>query len=82
MAYDIAAIQLLYGAKLNVKNKFGWTPLAIAVGYRFGNFKPSPETEAAIREVMLAAHVTSPETITVCVRSATNSTMTCGSASM
>jgi uncharacterized protein len=48
----------------NRPNKFGWTPLAIAVGYRFGNFKPSPETEAAIREVMIAAHVTPPETIT------------------
>ncbi len=33
----------------NRPNKFGWTPLAIAVGYRFGNFKPSPETEAAVR---------------------------------
>ena len=38
------------GAKIDIWNrddKFGWTPLAIAVGYRFGNFKPSPETEAA-----------------------------------
>jgi ankyrin repeat protein len=54
------------GAKIAVWNqndKFGWTPLAIAVGYRFGNFKPSPETEAAIREVMIAAGVTPPKTI-------------------
>jgi ankyrin repeat protein len=54
------------GAKIDVWNrndKFGWTPLAIAVGYRFGNFKPSPETEAAIREVMIAAGVTPPKTI-------------------
>ena len=54
------------GAKIDVWNrndKFGWTPLAIAVGYRFGNFKPSPETEAAIREVMIAAGVTPPATI-------------------
>jgi len=48
----------------NRPNKFGWTPLAIAVGYRFGNFKPSPETEASVREVMIAAGVTPPKTVT------------------
>ena len=51
------------GARINVWNredKFGWTPLAIAAGYRFGNFKPSPDTEAAVREVMIAAGVTPP----------------------
>ena len=51
------------GAKIDVWNRedrFGWTPLAIAVGYRFGNFKPSAETEAAIRQVMIAAGVTPP----------------------
>jgi ankyrin repeat protein len=47
----------------NRNDKFGWTPLAIAVGYRFGNFKPSPETEAAVREVMTAAGVTPPKTV-------------------
>jgi len=47
----------------NRNDKFGWTPLAIAVGYRFGNFKPAPETEAAIREVMIAAGVTPPKTV-------------------
>jgi ankyrin repeat protein len=55
------------GAKIdlwNRPNKFGWTPLAIAVGYRFGNFKPSADTEAAIREVMIAAGVTPPKTVT------------------
>src|SRR5262245_53894821 len=54
------------GAKIDVWNKadkFGWTPLAIAVGYRFGNFKPSPDTEASIREVMIAAGVTPPKVI-------------------
>ena len=53
-------------AKIDVWNKndkFGWTPLAIAVGYRFGNFKPSPDTEAAIREVMIAAGVTPPKVV-------------------
>ena len=55
------------GAKIdlwNRPNKFGWTPLAIAVGYRFGNFKPSATTEAAIREVMIAAGVTPPKVVT------------------
>jgi ankyrin repeat protein len=54
------------GARIDVWNredKFGWTPLAIAVGYRFGNFKPSAVTEAAIREVMIAAGVTPPKTV-------------------
>src|SRR5262245_19976800 len=54
------------GAKIDVWNKddkFAWTPLAIAVGYRFGNFKPSPDTEAAIREVMIAAGVTPPKVV-------------------
>jgi len=54
------------GAKIDVWNKndkFGWTPLAIAVGYRFGNFKPSPETETAIREVMIDAGVTPPKVV-------------------
>jgi uncharacterized protein len=54
------------GAKIEVWNredKYGWTPLAIAVGYRFGNFKPSPETEAMIRAEMIAAGVTPPKTV-------------------
>jgi ankyrin repeat protein len=54
------------GAKIDVWNredKFGWTPLAIAIGYRFGNFKPSADTEAAVREVMIAAGVTPPKTV-------------------
>jgi uncharacterized protein len=51
------------GAKIDVwnqRNKFGWTPLTIARGYRFGNFKPSDVTVAAIVDVMLAAGVTPP----------------------
>jgi ankyrin repeat protein len=54
------------GAKIDVWNRedrYGWTPLAIAVGYRFGNFKPSAETEAMIRQVMIAAGVTPPKTV-------------------
>jgi uncharacterized protein len=34
------------------KNKWGWTPLMIARGYRLGNFRPSPETVAAIEDVL------------------------------
>ena len=55
-----AAVQFLAakGAKIEIwnrKNKQGWTPLTIAEGHRFGNFKPSPETVAAFRRVMSAA---------------------------
>ena len=61
------AVQFLtdHGAKIEVwnkKNKYGWTPLTIAEGYRVGNFKPSPETIAALHRVMLAAGVTPPKT--------------------
>lgn len=52
----------------NRPNKFGWTPLAIATGYRFGNFKPSPDTDAALRETMLAAGVTPPKTVVATTR--------------
>jgi uncharacterized protein len=51
------------GAKIeiwNKKNEFGWTPLTIADGYRFGNFKPSPVTVDAILRVMAAAGVSPP----------------------
>ena len=51
------------GAKIeiwNQKNEFGWTPLTIADGYRFGNFKPSPPTIEAILGVMAAAGVSAP----------------------
>ena len=50
-----------HGAKLQIwnrKNKQGWTPLTIAEGYRFGNYKPSPDTVAAIEKVMRAAGLT------------------------
>ncbi|MFN7925954.1 MAG: ankyrin repeat domain-containing protein [Bryobacteraceae bacterium] len=62
-----AVVELLAakGAKISVwnkKNRFGWTPLTIAEGYRFGNYKPSPPTIAAFHKVMLAAGVTPMET--------------------
>lgn len=47
------------GAKRDVwdrKNKFGWTPMRIAEGYRFGNYKPSDVTMAAFRKVMAEAN--------------------------
>ena len=44
----------------NRKNKRGWTPLLIAQGFRYGNFKPSAETIAALSEVMRAAGVEPP----------------------
>lgn len=43
------------GAKREIwdkPNKQGWTPLRIAEGYRFGNFKPSLVTVEAFRRVM------------------------------
>ena len=57
-------VQLLAdkGARIEVwnrKNKYGWTPLAIAEGHRPGNFKPSPATIEAIEGVMRAASVIS-----------------------
>lgn len=62
-----AVVELLAerGADINVwnrENKQGWTPLVIAAGHRFGNYKPSPVTVAAVRKVMLAAGVEPPAT--------------------
>lgn len=51
------------GAEIEVWNredKQGWTPLTIARGYRFGNYKPSPETVAAVVRVMTAAGLPIP----------------------
>jgi ankyrin repeat protein len=53
------------GAKIavwNKVNKAGTTPLAIAEGHRPGlNFRPSPETVAALHRVLLAAGVAPPK---------------------
>jgi uncharacterized protein len=73
---QIKVIQFLMdkGAKIEVwnqKNKYGWTPLLIAQGHRPGNFKPSAETEATLRRIMLAAGVTPPDAPT---RAASEST--------
>lgn len=57
------------GAKVeiwNQKNRQGWTPLRIAVGVHRGmNFRSSPKTAGALRQVMTAAGVSTevePET--------------------
>jgi len=47
----------------NRKNKWGWTPLMIAQGHRPGNFRPAPETIAAIERVMQTAGVEPPKPI-------------------
>jgi ankyrin repeat protein len=63
---EVVRLLAAKGAKIEIWNrpdKFEWTPLAIAVGYRFGNFKPSPVTEAAIREEMIKAGVTPPDVV-------------------
>lgn len=57
-----AVVQLLADKGANIEvwnrvNKFGWTPLWIAEGHRFGNFKPSPDTIAVFRRIMTAAGV-------------------------
>ncbi len=60
-------VQLLAddGARIGVwnnKNKTGLTPIVIAEGHRPGlNFRPSPETVAALHRVMIAAGVTPPK---------------------
>ena len=51
------------GAKIEIWNRpnsRGWTPLAIASGYRPGNFKPSASTIDAIREIMIRNGVEPP----------------------
>ncbi|MCA9181337.1 MAG: alpha/beta fold hydrolase, partial [Planctomycetales bacterium] len=45
----------------NRENRAGWTPLVIAIGYRPGNFRPSPPTIAVIEEAMLALGAQLPD---------------------
>lgn len=59
------AVQFLAdnGAKIeiwNQKNNNGWTPWLIAEGHRFGNFRPGPETMAAIGRAMNDSGVPPP----------------------
>ncbi|MEE2638015.1 MAG: ankyrin repeat domain-containing protein [Acidobacteriota bacterium] len=59
----VIALLAASGADVDVwarKNEHGWSPLTIARGYRFGNFKPSPVTVAAVEQAMLAEGITPP----------------------
>ena len=52
-----------HGADIRVWNQGnhrGWTPLQVAQGHRYGNFRPSPETVEAIERAMRAAGVEPP----------------------
>jgi ankyrin repeat protein len=42
------------------KNKAGWTPLMISHGHRPGNFRPAPDTIAAVERFMRAQGVNPP----------------------
>ena len=44
----------------NRKNRCDWTPLMIAQGHRPGNFRPAPETIAAVEKIMQSAGVALP----------------------
>lgn len=51
------------GAKIEIwnrPNQRGWTPLLVAEGHRFGNFKPSFETIDAFHSVLRAHGLTPP----------------------
>ena len=53
-----------HGADIHVwnrKNRWGWTPLLIAHGYRKGNFRPDSDTLRAIEKAMRSAGVTPPK---------------------
>jgi len=55
-----------HGAKIEIwnrKNKWGWTPLQIAEGFRTGCFSPSAKTIDAFQKIMLAAGVTPVATV-------------------
>ncbi|HND56509.1 MAG TPA: ankyrin repeat domain-containing protein, partial [Pirellulaceae bacterium] len=52
-----------HGADIKVwnrKNRWGWTPLLIAQGYRKGNFRPDVATITTLERIMRAAGVTPP----------------------
>lgn len=62
---DLAKLLVDRGADIDVwnhENRAGWTPLVIALGYRPGNFRPSPATIEVIEDAMDAARATLPDT--------------------
>jgi len=52
MAVEFLVARGANPAVWNRPNKRGWTPLTIAQGTRFGNFKPSPPTVSAIEKAL------------------------------
>lgn len=59
----VAQLLAARGARIDVwnrANEHGWTPLRIAEGHRFGNFKPSYEVMAVLKEMMVAQGVEIP----------------------
>ncbi len=60
---EVAKYLDAHGANIEIWNRpnsRGWTPLAIASGYRPGNFKPSAATIDAIRQIMVKNGVEPP----------------------
>jgi len=65
--FKVAEFLAESGADISIwhrENKWGWTPMRIAEGHRPGNFRPEPDTIAALRTIMLASGVTPPEPLT------------------
>jgi ankyrin repeat protein/acetyl esterase/lipase len=61
---ELVKVLVKHGADIQVwnrQNRAGWTPRRIALGYRPGNFRPSPVTIAAIEAAMTAAGVAPPD---------------------
>jgi hypothetical protein len=61
---NLVPLLIKRGADINVwnrNNKAGWTPLMIAQGHRPGNFRPAPDTIAAIERVMRDSGVEPPK---------------------
>jgi len=59
----VAHLLAQHGAKIETwhqKNKYGWTPITIAEGFRPGNFKPSAETLEALHAILRQAGITPP----------------------
>jgi uncharacterized protein len=61
--FQLVALLAEQGAEVEIwnrENKWGWTPLAIARGHRPGNYRPAPDTIAAVEKVMRAAGIEPP----------------------
>ncbi|MCA9009528.1 MAG: ankyrin repeat domain-containing protein, partial [Planctomycetaceae bacterium] len=61
---ELIRFLVAHGARVDVwnqPNRWGWTPLIIAHGYREGNFRPDAATIACLEEIMRAANVSVPE---------------------